>query len=323
MPFKKNMSLKYKKLYIALILNFFLNALYAHAQEEDVSVLLSKVKTIKSIHYSVTTHSNLEGIPDMKTEIWLKEGYRRQDDHISNSTFKEIISIRTPDAEYKFYPEDKEYVVTKNAGFSGPVDILAEFPTQEVLSEKSFQVLGEEAVDGKKTTVITVLLKMPQSEVNEKIWIWKENGLPLKAESTLKADQLDLTDNQTIQTYEYFGFDEIPDNIFDITDMLQNYKEVPYKTTGTTSSPGVAIEIPASEAEEFQPKQPMLPIKNDIERTETIFNNDESFMERKYYANGKIKSEVVYEKNEPPLENKIVSEKTYDENGDLISEKAY
>ena len=240
-----------------------------YAQQEDVRALLAKAKTIKSIHYSVTmTNTNIGWNPYVKSDVWIKDGYRRQEDDMSrsNSIFKKIISIRTPVAEYKFYPEDKEYVVNKKAGLHGSFDILAEFPTQELLNGKSFQVLGEEFVDGKKTTVLTVSAKMGQflnlshTEVNEKIWIWQKNGLPLKTESTVKADQLagDLADNQTVKTYQYFEFDDIPDNVFDITDMLQNYKEVIYKTTGTVSSPpGVPIQIPASEAEEYKDKKAM------------------------------------------------------------------
>ncbi len=133
----------------------------------------------------------------------------------------------------------------------GPIDILAEFPTQRLLNGESV-VLGEEDIDGKKTTVLHISSKMGKMKETGKIWIWNDRGLPLKAEGTSNMDHASiqgaLVQNHAVSTYQYFGFDDIPDKLFDVTEMLNTYKEIIPETTGTVSSEEVTVEIPSSGA---------------------------------------------------------------------------
>jgi len=185
-------------------------------EKESVEDILAKAENIGPVQYEIVSTISMTGVPQEVTtivtmKVWQKMPYMRMDSTTAGTT---TIMIVRPDAVY-FYDASKDKYLKMT-----PEEMATKF-TQKSFTELSKEIkesgtlkeLGTEIIDGKLTTIIEYSITVEETIITQKLWIWNEKGVPLKAESTTGMGEIVTT---TKMEYKNFVFEDIPDSVFEV-----------------------------------------------------------------------------------------------------------
>ncbi len=143
------------------------------------------------------------------TKYWIKEPYAKMEGTSGGIT---QTTIMRPEGVYIYNSSNGTYVKTSSEtplsqqNFN---DFL-----KQVKENKNYQVIGKETINGKTSTILSYTNTSMGMNVDTKMWIWNEKGLPLKMEMTMTFGSAVST---TTILMDNFSFADIPDSTFNIS----------------------------------------------------------------------------------------------------------
>lgn len=177
---------------------------------ESLQQTLEKAVNIRSVSYQVEISTPLLDTTTT-VQIWQKTPYlKEQETTIAGNMSTNQTIIKRPEGLYSYnealqaYEHDPQTVI--------PHRSIQEVAT-DLLVNQSITIQGTETIDGKTTTVIQYNPRETGNSTTMKLWIWNENGFPLKAEHTTIYAESSITAEYT---YSNYSFEEIPDSIFTV-----------------------------------------------------------------------------------------------------------
>lgn len=182
-------------------------------EKESVEDILAKAENIGPVQYEIiSTVTSITGVTITVTmKVWQKIPYMRIDSTTAGTTTKMIVH---PDAVY-FYDASKDKYLKMTPEEMATKFIQKSFAelSTEIKESETLKELGTETIDGKLTTIIEYSITVGETIITQKLWIWNEKGIPLKAESTTEIGETVTT---TKMEYKNFVFEDIPDSVFEV-----------------------------------------------------------------------------------------------------------
>jgi outer membrane lipoprotein-sorting protein len=180
---------------------------------ETLEQILAKAETIKSVYYEISSSMTTNGTLMQNTtmKIWQETPYLKEEISYSvGNITTNLTIINRPDGTYRYDILQKKYVpvalITLPQPFTGEV-------AKDLLHNQTITILGNETIDGKKTTVIQYISNQTRNSTM-KMWIWNEKGVPLKTYTTMEKQGI-----ITALDYQYrnYTFSDIPESTFNIS----------------------------------------------------------------------------------------------------------
>lgn len=182
------------------------------ANKESISVQSSGTAKAKTLAEIVAQGQNHPGVyceyvvrPDqgsvLKGKLWIAGANLRSESIETGQSTAIFIRNSGKGYNYMFTSGEKKAIKvtdTHPAEDISPVEIL-----QNV--SQTTQPLGKEIKDGKNCVVI----KYEQDEVNNRVWIWEDYGVPIRVESTYNK-------STTVMEYNNYKFEAIPEAMFEL-----------------------------------------------------------------------------------------------------------
>lgn len=188
--------------------------------KESIYDILAKAEAIGPVQYeaisSIITATGLsqEVIATMTAKVWQKIPYMRVEETTKDGTTKTTKMIIHPDAAYLYDAKIDKYVrMTKEAMATQFIQKSFEELSKELRENMTLKQLGSETLDGKLTIIIKYFVEIEGTPITQKLWIWKEKGIPLKSESEWKIGG--ITYVSKIE-YKNFLFGDIPNSVFEV-----------------------------------------------------------------------------------------------------------
>lgn len=164
--------------------------------------MLTKGKAVKELSYTmVMTEDGTEAI---KAKVYMKNDNVRME--MSDPTMGELVIINnaTKKESYFYNPTEKQAIKSALDESSS-----ADIPNPENLMKdadvSSAKYVSEETVDGKKAYVYDY----KDTEGTTKIWMWADNGVPLKFEGTVDG-------KKTVVEFKDVKVGGIDDSMFEL-----------------------------------------------------------------------------------------------------------
>jgi len=143
------------------------------------------------------------------TKYWFKEPYAKMEQTSGGVTQTTIIR---PQGVYVYNPSNDTYVKTSSE--TPPSQQNFNNFLKQIKEDKNYQVIGKETINGKPSTILSWTNSTMGMNINAKMWIWNEKGLPLKMEMTMTFGSAVST---TTILMDNFSFADIPDSTFNIS----------------------------------------------------------------------------------------------------------
>jgi outer membrane lipoprotein-sorting protein len=186
---------------------------------ESLYTILSKTDSIISMYYEIDASIYMSefGSQSANIKIWQKTPYLKQQiKSIIDEVTTMITVIQRPDGIYMYDSEIDKYI-TANEEVNSISTSLQYFNSEiiknyvENLTSDFFET---DIIDGKKSTIIQYEPLEGDYPMTIKLWIWNENGLPLKAYIDMKMKDITMTMDFIFSGYL---FSDIPDSTFSIS----------------------------------------------------------------------------------------------------------
>lgn len=186
-------------------------------EKDAIKDILLKMKNIGSVQYmTVETYSTQESTREPKSssiarKVFCKHPFCKIES--KNQYGKSELIIR-PEGSYLKLSSDndpnipEQYLKTPRSEAITFTELA-----EQIESSKTLKLLGTEIVDGKETIIVKIDTGNAFTQIEKKIWIWKENGIPARIEfKSRNKDVLIIlrTENKD------FVFGDIPDTIFEV-----------------------------------------------------------------------------------------------------------
>ena len=138
------------------------------------------------------------GQPAVTMNVQLKKNKMRTD---MNAQGQETVQLIDMDAK-TMYSYTPDLNVAVKMIYSRDPDVATD--TSKVADNKP-EVIGTETVDGK----VCLVVQYTAQNVTTKAWIWKDKGIPIRAEST-------SSQGTTVTEYKNIQFVDIADSVFQL-----------------------------------------------------------------------------------------------------------
>jgi outer membrane lipoprotein-sorting protein len=170
--------------------------------------ILTRAKNIGPVKYDVVTSFtvNGSGMPNRTSTIWEEPPYMKVELLLGNTS---AVYITRPDGTYVRNPGEHTFNKTTSHSSDQPLENQS-----ALLSNISFQVVGNETINGNVTTILQYTTNESGSPTTMKVWIWDDKGIPVKSQSTVFMGKMPFI---TITMYEHFVFGEIPLSEFSVS----------------------------------------------------------------------------------------------------------
>ncbi len=194
---------------VALLLAILLlsGCTQTNTQANPLTTLVSKANQITTINYDMTTIVTTDTIGTtnnvtLTSHFWQKPHYMKQQEYVENYT---ATYISTPNGTYM-------YNIMTHTWDNSPIPIpnIVGNCTNQMLTAHLTQV-GTDVIDGKQTTIVQYQTGTHVTNTTVRAWLWNDNGLPLKIESTPAIFGPNMT---TTVLLTNISFDDIPDDVF-------------------------------------------------------------------------------------------------------------
>ena len=176
-----------------------------------IQELLAKAQKVPAYQCDMVTSSFIvvktqptKSAPPAMSKIWRKGPYSKTDTDFGYAM------VTGPDGAYDYFVGKDQY--SRHKGSFGPP--LTEFAPFVEDKNCKLAILGNEAVNGMNCTVVNVVERKnpkPGVSLSTKYWIWKDNGLIVKIEQTIKNGH---TISKMLTEAKNFRFGDIPDDVF-------------------------------------------------------------------------------------------------------------
>jgi outer membrane lipoprotein-sorting protein len=162
----------------------------------DLLVTAAKFTTIK---YDMVI--SLPGMDTTTMSLWMKNNKYR-----TETTSAGLKGISLMDASagtyYVYMPDQNTAMKMKFAPSMAPQTIAY---SANLINQMSPMITGTETIDGISCWVVASSL----GQDTYKIWIWKDNGVPIRMEMTASS-------GKTVIEYKNIDLSDIPDSMFDL-----------------------------------------------------------------------------------------------------------
>lgn len=173
-----------------------------NAAETSLADVFAKNKEIKGMSFDCKT--TMSDGSSLETRMWFEGQNMRMENSIPEAGGDVIyIANKADKAMYLYQPAAK--MATKmpyndqDGKFTGPQDKAEDVDTANAV------YVGKEKLDGKTCLVY----EMTAEGAKEKMWVWEENGLPLRIESESEGQK-------TILEYQNIKVGDIDDKMFQL-----------------------------------------------------------------------------------------------------------
>jgi hypothetical protein len=206
----------------------------AAVPNEALSGIIGQVTQIMSIKYDMVTSA--PELPSIATKVLLKKNRMRME--MSMQGTNTVILVDPAKQAIYFYLPGMNIAMKMDWNQipdSAITDVLSILKNQPIID-------GTESIDGKDCLIVKYSIGSETSI----IWIWQQNGLPIKMISPTSSGQM------TVE-FKNYDFSDIPDNLFDLP------ANVTISTLGVP--PGVMplsppVSLPANPPVNFPTKLP-------------------------------------------------------------------
>lgn len=184
--------------------------------KKSIVDILAKAEIVGPVQYETVGSVATVGLPQEVTtttitKVWQKIPYIRIDSTTKDRTTKMIIH---PDAVYLYDASQDKYVkMTREAMAIEYTQKSFEELSKELRKTTTLKELGSETIDGKLTTIIEYSVNIKGTPIIQKLWIWNEKGVPLKAETISKIGGITYI---TKEEYKNFLFGDFPTSVFKV-----------------------------------------------------------------------------------------------------------
>ena len=170
----------------------------------ELGQIISKASSIDSITYDMVMTG--PGMPAMTIKSWLKNSARKMkaESKAQGMTTVQLVDWNAGEA-YMYMPDQNmAYKIELTDAPESPVEGM------ETVEQYNPTVLGTETYDGKECLVV----EWTDEGISTKLWIWKQYGFPVKAETT-------TPEGKTTIEYKNISFSNIPDSVFQLPPGVQ------------------------------------------------------------------------------------------------------
>ena len=185
---------------------------------ESVQEMLDKAASIDSLYYEITMTIDMSqyGTQTATMKIWQEKPYFKQ--QITTTTgdaTNTITVIQRPEGTYLYDTLQGKYVLTADIPpFTTSLQYLDSSMIKNLLNNQSFLQFETETIDGKLATTFEYTIALNGMNMTTKIWIWNEQGLPLKAYMDMTMEEMTMTMDLLFSNY---SFADIPDSTFNVS----------------------------------------------------------------------------------------------------------
>ena len=186
---------------------------------ESVESILEKTETIESIYYEIIAMIEMSdfGTQEATIKIWKKDPHLKEEILSTTNGITATISvIHRPEGIYKYDTQLNDYRIATDE-FTSVATTLQYFDSEMIknyLNNQSLNDFETEIIDGKKTTIIEYNPSKDENQMDIKIWIWNEKGVPLKANIDMAFKDATMSMNFLFSNY---SFSDISDDIYSIS----------------------------------------------------------------------------------------------------------
>lgn len=168
--------------------------------------VLAKAENIDSLKYNIEVNDINE---TFIMRFWQKELKMRIEMSVDGQEIVNLIDIEE-NIMYMFLPV--ENMATKiDIAMAGEIIENSIKEQADLLLSYNPIIVGEETIDGKECLVIEYSVDNEKT----KMWVWKEYGLPIKAETLTEQGEMIKTEIKNIEIID------IPDNVFELPPGVQ------------------------------------------------------------------------------------------------------
>ncbi len=171
----------------------------------SLSEILGRAKNVNTMKYDMVVTMPGAGTQPVTTTTWVKKNKARSE--MSAQGITSVVSLFDVDAKVMYM-----YMPDQNMAMKQSLNPAMSPLPQDAGSIETYapKIVGTETIDGKACIVIEYT---PDQAVT-KMWIWKDRGLPVKAE-------IPSAEGKTIVEYKNYDFSDIPDSMFDLPPGVQ------------------------------------------------------------------------------------------------------
>jgi outer membrane lipoprotein-sorting protein len=188
---------------------------------ESIQTILAKAESIESMYYEITASINMSeyGTQTATIKMWQETPYlKEQLTGVVNGATTTISVIQRPEGTYLYDTTQSKYVLTTTATpLTTPLVSYLQYLDSEMiktyLNNQTLANLETVTYDGKTATVIQYSPLQGENLMTIEIWIWNEQGVPLKAFFTMTMEETSLTMELK---YSNYSFSDIPDSTFSV-----------------------------------------------------------------------------------------------------------
>lgn len=150
-----------------------------NTQTNPLTTLVNKANQITTISYEMTTSMTTGNSSiNMTAHFWQKPHYmKKQQQYADNRT---TILISTPNGTYEYDPQTHTW---RNS--TQIVTPMTSNYTAQMLATTHLTQIGNDTLDGKQTTIVQYTTPINKTDATVRIWLWNDNGLPLKIITTI------------------------------------------------------------------------------------------------------------------------------------------
>ncbi|HCF49478.1 MAG TPA: hypothetical protein DER60_04305 [Syntrophomonas sp.] len=198
------------------------------ASKESVSIQSSGTAKAKSLAEILAQGKNHPGVycefavkPDegsvLQGKLWIAGNNLRSETIDAGSQSTAIFIRNSKGYNYMFTSGDEQAIKVTD---EQPAEDINPVHSIDNVDENT-QPLGKEVLDGKNCVVV----QYKQDEVDNRIWLWEDHGLPIRIEST-------YNNSTTVMEYSNYKFEALPESLFELPSGMK-VMELPGIGSGT------------------------------------------------------------------------------------------
>ena len=150
-------------------------------------------------------------------KIWQKAPYLKVEmNGVAAGMTNTITIIQRPEGTYTYDTAQGKYVLTTDdvPSFATSLQYFNPEMIKKYLNNQSLTHFETETIDGKKATIIQYTPAQGENQITVKIWIWNEEGVPLKAYINMVLEEYTMTMDFNFNNY---SFADISDSTFSVS----------------------------------------------------------------------------------------------------------
>ncbi|VVB62270.1 Uncharacterised protein [uncultured archaeon] len=185
---------------------------------ESLQTILAKSDTIESMYYEIAASITIPqyGTQTATIKIWQKTPYlKEQITSVTSGITNTMMVIQRPDGIYTYDTAQGKYVMMTGdtSSIATSLQYLNSKMIKNYLNNLTSTNFQTEIIDGKKATIFEYTPLQGSNNMNIKMWIWNEKGVPLKALFNMTLDGKTMTMDFRFNNY---SFADIADSTFSV-----------------------------------------------------------------------------------------------------------